>query len=103
MKEFLNKEVFPEPLLSILINHMKNPKATSTADIRLYEALMKFDEPINDGTLLLRDLEEGLKFRTKDGKVFIKGPQQRKRFLCQRVDNNMFYRVHPLISVYALG
>lgn len=102
MQPFLVSEIFPEPLLTELKRHMKNPKASSTADVKLLEALMAFDPPPKEGWFLLRDIEEGQRFVTEDGKLFKKGSLQRQRILCLNLNNERFYRVHPLLKVRPL-
>jgi len=40
---FLNPEIFPEPICSLLAAHMKNPKASTDRDFNLVMALKKYD------------------------------------------------------------
>ena len=42
---FLNPEIFPDPICSVLARHMKNPKASTDRDFKLVMALRKYDPP----------------------------------------------------------
>lgn len=102
MQPFLLSEIFPEPLLGVLKKHMQNPRASSTSDVTLSEALMAFDAPPVTGWMLLRELDDQVVFETEKGRKFRKGTLLRSRILCEDMENRRMYRVSPLIKVRPL-
>lgn len=102
MQPFLVPEIFPEPLLSVLRKHMQNPRASSTSDAALSEALMAFDPPPVAGWMLLKELDDQVVFETEKGRKFRKGTHLRSRILCEDLENRRMYRVSPLIKVRPL-
>jgi SprT protein len=102
MQPFLVPEIFPEPLLSVLRKHMQNPRASSTSDAALSEALMAFDPPPLGGWMLLKELDDQVVFETEKGRKFRKGTHLRSRILCEDMENRRMYRVSPLIKVRPL-
>ena len=102
MQPFLVPEIFPEPLLSVLRKHMQNPRAWSTSDAALSEALMALDPPPVAGWMLLKELDDQVVFETEKGRKFRKGTHLRSRILCEDMENRRMYRVSPLIKVRPL-
>jgi SprT protein len=102
MQPFLVPEIFPEPLLSVLRKHMQNPRASSTSDLALSEALMAFDPPPIAGWMVLKDLDDQVVFETEKGRKFRKGTRLRSRILCEDIENRRMYRVSPLIKARPL-
>lgn len=82
MIPMLKEEVFPMDILSPLALHMKNPKATSVSDPRLFEALGKYNPPNSD--ILLKDIEIGNHFLFRS-KVYKKIDIKRTRALCEAI------------------
>ncbi|MBI1316298.1 sprT domain-containing protein [bacterium] len=103
MQPLLHETVYPEPLLSVLRLHMRNPDASSLTDRALVAALRAFD-PVDQQTdwPLLSELPEGSRFRLSNGMEFCKGALRRSRIACVRLDNQRLYLVHPLVRVKAL-
>ena len=100
MKPFLNESVFPEAVLLALKRYLINPSSSSCNDTQLMRTLRQFDsEPV----LHLEDLPEAALFKLKTGRVFRKGPQQRKNFRCEEVGTRRMYLVHPLAEVELLS
>ena len=102
MQPFLVPDIFPEPLLGVLWYHMQNPRASSTSDAALSEALMAFDPPPAAGWMLLKELDDQVVFETEKGRKFRKGTHLRSRILCEDMENRRMYRVSPLIKVRPL-
>ena len=94
---FLNPQIFPEPLLSLLASHMKNPKASTDRDFKLVMALREYD-PSNSKTPVF-ELEEGQQFELDNGKVFVKSTRRRKRFECKELDSGRIYLFSPNAEV----
>jgi len=100
MKPFLHEAVFPEAVLLALKRYLVNPSSSSSNDTQLMRTLRQFDtEPV----LHLEDLPEASLFKLKTGRVFQKGPRQRKNFRCEEVGTRRMYLVHPLSEVELLG
>lgn len=81
---------------------MQNPRASSTSDAALSEALMAFDPPPVAGWMLLKELDDQVVFETEKGRKFRKGTHLRSRILCEDMENRRMYRVSPLIKVRPL-
>ncbi|RZW56237.1 MAG: sprT domain-containing protein, partial [Flavobacteriaceae bacterium] len=66
MLPFLNPDVFPEDLLSLLAHHFKNPKASSDTDSKLALALKQYDAP-NDKNFVF-EIPVGSYFKLYNGR-----------------------------------
>ncbi len=97
MNPFMNQNVFPENVLVALNKYMKNPAASSCADIDLLKALQ--DHQPDDGLLHLEELPENIDFVLGGNKFFRKGPLERKRFRCLNLTNKRYYFVNALARV----
>jgi len=97
MLPFINPEVFPEDLLSLIARHFKNPKATSDTDTQLAYALKQFDEP-NDKTLVF-EVPLGRTFKLYNGRRFTKGRKRVKRYECLELTTGKTYLFNPNAEV----
>lgn len=97
LKPFLKKEIFPEPLLTLLKRHMLNPKASSSSDVKLMAELKKFDDS-KETSLTLTDFQIGdfFNYRNTTYRIIRKN---RTRYLCENVNNKKRYLVHSLAEV----
>ncbi len=100
MKPFLSHHVFPKIVLDALGKYMKNPAASSCADIDLLKALQNFQP--EDGLVNLEELPENIDFVLDGNKMFRKGPLERKRFRCLNLTNKRYYFVNALARVKPL-
>ncbi|MEP7168549.1 MAG: sprT domain-containing protein, partial [Bacteroidota bacterium] len=98
MTPFLTTAVFPEDLIHEVKKYIHNPAATSCSDVNMLRALKKHDKH-NGEWLHLEDLDMNTKFRTKTGRIFIKGKLIRKNFLCTEAKTKGKYTLNPLIEV----
>lgn len=98
---FLQPAVFPEPLLSLLALHLKNPKATSSSDLKLASALRAYDPPKETVTVL--EIAEGDLFSLDNGRVFVRGKKRVKRILCTEVRTRRVYLFSAVAEVYKQG
>ena len=98
---FLNPQIFPNHLLSILAKHFKNPKASSDTDLTLSLALKQFDEP-SDQYFVFQVPEGGI-FRLYNGRIFRKGIKRRKRFECIEVKSGKLYLFNANAEVELLN
>lgn len=97
MEPFLRARVFPEKVDAALQSYMRNPAASSCADVTLLKALQEHQP--DDGLVHLEDLEEHQVFELEGRRIFQKGPRERKRFRCLSLDNKRYYFVNALARV----
>lgn len=81
MEPVLNEEVFPNSILPVLRRYLLNPAASSCSDPHLMEALSAHN-PQSEFEIILRELPEGTRFKTKKGRTYQKGSMRRTRCLC---------------------
>jgi hypothetical protein len=99
MRPFMSRAVFPEDVLNALEHHLVDAPASSCTDHALMRVLMNYDaEPRQ----LLEELPERSVFRFND-RVFVKGPQLRKRYKCQCLNDRRNYIIDPLAEVHVHG
>ncbi len=96
MDPFLICSIFPEKILILLTNHMKNPKASTVSDIPLALALKKHDN--KNEVLHLGDLQtdDAFIFRGSSFKIIKKN---RSRFLCQEKQSGKQYLIHSIAEI----
>ena len=88
--------IFPEPLLSVLRNHMVNPKAAARSDPKLWNALKVFDSTeINQQ---LSSVADGSTFLFRK-KQFTKIKKRRTRILCKAQGTNRLYLIPGIADV----
>ncbi|WP_175437478.1 SprT-like domain-containing protein [Crocinitomix algicola] len=91
----LSEIELPDDIRQALTNYLKNAKASSCTDDRLYRVLKRYDK----STLpTLETLKFGAHFKL-NGKIYVKGKKLRTRFECQDVSSQKFYRVLGLAEV----
>lgn len=78
---FFTQRVFPKDIEPIIASHLKNPKASASAEIELEKALKSTEETSID-IIYVDDLQDGDQFVMSDGRVFIKAQKRRTRHLC---------------------
>ena len=100
MLPFINPEIFPIELLSLIANHFKNPKASSDTGSKLALALKQFDVP-NNKTYIF-EVPFGSTFKLYNGKVFTKGSKRVKRFECVEINTGKLYLFNPNAEVQLL-
>lgn len=99
MRPFLSPEVFPADVLSALQHHLQDAPASSCTDHNLMRVLMRYDaEPRQ----LLEALPDRAVFRFNE-RVFVKGPQLRKRYKCHCLNDRRNYIIDPLAEVQVHG
>ena len=101
MLPFLNPEIFPESILRPLAAYLKRPKASSDADLPLTLALKSFDPPNQKKYIF--ELPEGSKFKTEQGRLFVRGEKKTKRYMCTEIDGGRVYLFQPHVSVNPLN
>ncbi len=88
MLPFIRPEIYPEPILSLLAIHFKNPKASTDADVKLSLALK--GGMANSGKSFIFDIPEGTLFKYKNT-IYKRGKKRRTRFECLNLSNNRVY------------
>lgn len=101
MLPFLNPNIFPNDLLSLLAKHFKNPKASSDTDVNLALALKQFDKP-NNKTYIF-EVPIGSTFKLYNGKVFKKSQKRVKRYECIEINTGKLYLFNPNAEVELLN
>lgn len=91
----LEKGILPEDITLALTNYLKNAKASSCADDKLYRVLCRYDKK---RALRLEELKTGDLFKL-NGKIFVKGKKLRSRFECEALPSHKKYRVLGLADV----
>ncbi len=98
LHQFILHKIFPPDIEQELRQSLKNPAATSCAEDDLLRVLRKYDSN-NNGYRLVEELPDQSLFRIKDGRVFQKGVQLRKRFKCVEVKTGKVYLFSPVYEV----
>jgi hypothetical protein len=99
MIPFFELNIFPVDISDALLSYLSKSYASSGSDLKLSRTLQKYDK---DPGLTLEDISEGSLFRIQNGKTYKKGPLNRKRYKCVRLDNNKIYLVSALVQVEVL-
>lgn len=95
---YISHDVFPDDIEKELIETMRNPSATSCAETSLLRVLRRYD-PQKPGFYLLEELPEQSIFKTRNGVLFRKLHQKRKRILCHEEDTSKLYLFSPVTEV----
>ena len=93
---FLSTDYFPEDILKELSRYIINPRASTYSDYKLTLALKKYDKSCSKYIL---DVKEGDTFQLFNGRLFVKGKLQRRRFKCIELKTNKIYLFHPYAEV----
>jgi SprT protein len=101
LASFIKQEVFPGDIQHALLQSLHNPAASSCADDLLLRTLKKYDK--NAGTMVfVEDMAQGILFSTRDGRVFRRGEQLRKRIRCEEVKTKKIYLFSPVYEARIL-
>jgi hypothetical protein len=96
MRPFMSRAVFPADVLRALEHHLTDAPASSCTDHDLMRVLRKYDR---DPRPLLEELPERTLFRFNE-RIFVKGPQLRKRYKCHCLNDRRIYFIDPLAEVH---
>ncbi|WP_192347839.1 SprT-like domain-containing protein [Algoriphagus sp. Y33] len=98
----LSTDFFPIDLLIPLRKYMKNPKASSAADLFLMKEMSKYDDrSASPDIVFLSDIKPGSRFLLS-GREFEKGETRRTRVLCHEVKSGKKYLIAQLAKVKSL-
>ncbi len=96
MNNFLIPEIFPIDILYVLRQHMKNPKASATADVTLYKVLMNYDDVSNK--IILDYIKDGEQF-IYENEIYKRILKRLKKIECVMVVNKRVYLFSPIAEV----
>ncbi|HEV7331604.1 MAG TPA: SprT-like domain-containing protein [Flavisolibacter sp.] len=99
LAQFIQHNVFPDDIKTVLLQSLHNPAASSCADEALLRTLRKYDEK-EGGGVFVEDVPAGTWFQTHDGRVFQKGEKMRKRFRCLEVATGRMFLFSPVYEVH---
>lgn len=99
MRPFMSRAVFPADVLAALEHHLIDAPASSCTDQVLMRVLRKYDQ---EPRPLLEELPDRSVFRFND-RIFVKGPQIRKRYKCHCLNDRRLYFIDPLAEVHVHG
>ena len=99
MMPFLQHDVFPNDIKFALIGHMKNPKYSHSADVKLLKVLMNYDSKKDYVTL--DELKEGDLFKMPGkSKIILKKLDTLRTYTnCIAVATGRMYQVHTLAKI----
>lgn len=97
LMELIINQVFPEDIKSVLIEHAKNPAASSVRDVALTVVLNKYNP--EKEIIYLSEIPLGAHFSIHNKRVFAKGEKRRTRYLCKEIASNKQYLVHGSAEV----
>ena len=100
MLPFLQPAIYPSHLLPHLANYLKNPKASTGADVNLTRALNEYNE--KSGKSFVFELETG-SFFSFNNKAFKKGAKRRTRFECIEMASKKVYLFNSNAEVEVLS
>jgi hypothetical protein len=98
LKDFLGTTIFPVDVRTQLIKSLKNPAASSCADVNLMRVLRNYDN-VKEGHCLVEELSVGALFVIKGGRVFSCGERVRKRIKATEIATGKVYLFSPVYEV----
>ena len=98
MLPLLNTAVFPENIIRPLAAYLKNPAATTHANIPLLQALRVYDANEGEGISTLAEIDQGQIFSFKK-RTFEKMITKRTRVLCKEITSNRNYLISAMAEV----
>jgi len=96
MLPFLQPDIFPNHLLPILANYLKNPRASTDADVKLSLAFKEYSKEI--GKNYIFEVPYGSLFKFKKG-IYKRGNKRRTRFECLHTTNKRVYLFNQNVEV----
>lgn len=97
--DFVQKQIFPADIEQALQKSIINPAATANGETDLLLVLRKYNSHQKPGFTTIESLPENSIFQTENGKVFKKGNQRRKRYICVELKTGLQYLFSPIAEV----
>lgn len=100
MAVIMRQHALPEDVTRALNAYLQNPAASSCTDLDLFRVLKKYD-PVDQhtGEVHVENIPEGGHFMLRNGRIFRRMHQLRKRFLCVEVKTQRTYLFSPIAMV----
>jgi len=96
----IEQDVFPADVKEALIRYLKNPKASTTADVQLDKVLKKYDHHSkSEGLVTIEEIPDGSKFIWRNDRIFQKQHKIRKRYKCLELKTKRMYIFSPVAEV----
>lgn len=103
LQVFLKNHSFPAPLEQELMRTIRNPAASSCAELGLVRILRQYDSPgKKENHVLVEELAPLSEFSTSDGRCFRVEKKMRKRFLCTEQKTGKQYLFSPVYEVISV-
>ena len=99
LTDFVALNIFPADVEKALKKSIANPAATANGETELLIVLRQYDTHKKPGVTMVQELPVGSAFETRDGRVFTKGDQLRKRFRCVEMKTGHVYLFSPVYEV----
>jgi len=99
---FLNNEIFPNEILSVLVSYLRNPAASSTSYLPLANVVRQFENP-DSPDITVSMLKPETLFVYGKGKTFRMMAKVRKRYRCYCLDDKKTYLFSPLATITPLN
>ena len=84
--------ILPEDIQKSISHHIKNPKASTCSDPKLFSILSNYDD---EKHLVVCEIEDNTRFFTVDGNAFERICKVRTRIKCRKIANNKLYLFNP--------
>lgn len=97
--DFVQLNIFPTDIQMALQKSIRNPSATASGESELLMVLRKYNSIQKEGFYTIQHLPEEAIFQTENGKVFKKGLQRRKRYVCVEIKTGLTYLFSPVAEV----
>ncbi len=102
MQPFFEQDIFPYDVKRAIVSYLNNPAASSCSDLTLYKTLRSYDAPRPEHLTVDKVPMKAL-FKLKNGRVFRKDEQLRKRFKCTEIQTRRVYLFSPVAEVELVG
>ncbi|HFS67725.1 MAG TPA: ImmA/IrrE family metallo-endopeptidase [Flavobacteriia bacterium] len=96
MLPFLTTDIFPDTILRVLANYLRNPKASTDSDVHLSLKLKEQDAPNNKTYIFEIPLQTKFKYNNR---IFVKGNKRRTRYECTEIKTDKKYLFHQNAEV----
>ena len=96
MLPFLHPEIYPKHLLSLLAHYLKNPKASTDADVHLSLALKEYSKEI--GKNYIFEIPQNGFFQFKKA-IYQRGKKRRTRYECMNIADKKVYLFNQNVIV----
>src|SRR5690606_14178499 len=101
LHEFMQQDIFPEPINQALRQSIKNPAASSCSDDKLLRVLRSYDKT-PETHVLVEQLQVGQRFVIAQNRVFEMVGKQRTRYKCKEIDTGKLYLFSGVYEVKML-